>query len=68
MTDSDSAHSGEVTEVRKWRGVDEDGKPCTFVEERSVKMLEQGSERGRNDCARLGDGVRRVERRSWRDV
>jgi hypothetical protein len=31
-------------------------------------MLEQGSERGRNDCVRLGDGVRRVERRSWRDV
>ena len=68
MTDSDSAHSGDVTEVRKWRGVDEDGKPCTFVEERSVKMLDQGSERGGTEYARLGDGLRRVERRSWRDI
>jgi hypothetical protein len=67
MTDSDSAHSGEVMEVRRWRSIDEDGKPCMFVEERrNVRMIEQGSERG------SGAGFRplneRVASRSWRDV
>jgi hypothetical protein len=47
MTDSDSTHSGEFTEVRSWRGIDENGQPATFVEERkTVKRLEQGSDRG----------------------
>jgi hypothetical protein len=40
MTDSGSAHSGEVTEVRSWRGIDENGKPATFVEERKTERGE----------------------------
>jgi hypothetical protein len=67
MTDSDSAYSGEVMEVRRWRGIDEDGKPCTFVEERrNVRMIEQGSERGSG--AGFGPLNDRVASRSWRDV
>jgi hypothetical protein len=67
MTDSDSEHSGEITEVRSWRGIDENGQPATFVEERkTVRMLEQGSERGgQSEFRSLSD---RVPARSWRDV
>ena len=71
MTDSDSAHSGEVTEVRSWRGIDENGQPATFVEERrTVKTIEQGSERGElGECRNLGDRAReRVGGRQYRDV
>ncbi|KAI8940423.1 hypothetical protein NX059_004111 [Plenodomus lindquistii] len=65
VTDSDSAHSGEVTEVRSWRGLDENGRPATFVEERrQVRMIEQGSERG-GEFRPLMD---RVAARSWREV
>lgn len=66
VTDSDSAHSGEITEVRSWRGLDENGKPATFVEERrSVRMIEQGNERDARDFRSLGE---RAAARSWRDV
>jgi hypothetical protein len=67
MTDSDSAHSGEITEVRSWRGIDENGQPATFVEERkTVRMLEQGSETGgQAEFRRLREGL---AARSWRDV
>jgi hypothetical protein len=67
MTDSDSAHSGEITEMRRWRGIDENGQPATFVEERrTVRMLEQGSERGNGAEFRpLKEGL---ATRSWRDV
>ncbi|KAH3941814.1 hypothetical protein HBI56_211160 [Parastagonospora nodorum] len=71
MTDSDSAHSGEVTEVRSWRGIDENGQPATFVEERRTgKTIEQGSERGglgdyRNLGSRAGE---RVGSRQYREV
>ncbi|KAL5116270.1 hypothetical protein ACEQ8H_005828 [Pleosporales sp. CAS-2024a] len=73
VTDSDSAHSGEVTEVRSWRGIDENGRPATFVEERRmVKKIEMGSERG-GGYGDLDGRRRAVEReglgsRSWRDV
>ncbi|KAF1940250.1 hypothetical protein EJ02DRAFT_435742 [Clathrospora elynae] len=71
-TDSDSAHSGEITEVRSWKGIDENGKPATFVEERrTVRMLEQGSERGGGGSIRGGENRHLGERltsRSWRDV
>jgi hypothetical protein len=64
LTDSDSEPSGSVTEVKSWRGIDENGQPATFVEERkTVRMLEQGSERG--EFRSLSD---RVPARSWRDV
>ncbi|KAH7076761.1 hypothetical protein BKA63DRAFT_552629 [Paraphoma chrysanthemicola] len=67
MTESDSAHSGEVTEVRKWRGIDENGQPATFVEERrTVRMLEQGSERG--TASEFRPLNERLGSRSWRDV
>jgi hypothetical protein len=67
VTDSDSAHSGDITEVRSWRGIDENGQPATFVEERkTVRMLEQGSERGgQAELRPLSD---RVTARSWKDV
>jgi hypothetical protein len=67
MTDSDSAHSGEITEVRSWRGIDENGQPATFVEERkTARMLEQGSETGgQAEFRRLREGL---AARSWRDV
>jgi hypothetical protein len=67
LTDSDSAHSAEITEVRRWRGIDENGQPATFVEERkTTKMLEQGSERGgQADFRPLGE---RLITRGWRDV
>lgn len=64
MTDSDSAHSGEVTEVRSWRGIDENGQPATFVEERkTVRRLEQGSERGE-----FRPLTEKLASRSWREV
>jgi hypothetical protein len=67
VTDSDSAHSGEITEVRSWRGIDEIGQPATFVEERkTVRMLEQGSELGgQTEFRKLREGL---AARSWRDV
>ncbi|KAH9878954.1 hypothetical protein J1614_002389 [Plenodomus biglobosus] len=65
VTDSDSAHSGEVTEVRSWRGLDKNGRPATFVEERrQVRMLEQVNERG----GEFRPVIDRVAARSWRDV
>ncbi|KAE8832886.1 hypothetical protein PTNB73_09712 [Pyrenophora teres f. teres] len=75
-TDSDSEHSGAITEVRSWRGIDEHGKPATFVEERkTVRMIDQGSDRGGlgREYRHMGQGQRmgggeRVPVRSWRDV
>jgi hypothetical protein len=67
LTDSDSAHSAEITEVKRWRGIDENGQPVTFVEERKTrKMLEQGSERG--GLADFGPMKERLVARGWRDV
>lgn len=67
MTDSDSAYSGEITEVRTWKGIDENGQPATFVEERKMtKMLEQGSEQGSH--AEFRPMSERLATRSWRDV
>ncbi|KAL6711817.1 hypothetical protein ACN47E_002860 [Coniothyrium glycines] len=64
-TDSDSAASDEVTEVRSWRGLGENGKPATFVEERRrMRMIEQGSEHG-VEFRPLGD---RLGSRVWREV
>lgn len=65
LTDSDSAASGEVTEVRTWKGIDENGQPATFVEERrTMRMIEQGSERG-GPFAAMSE---RLASRTWRDV
>jgi hypothetical protein len=77
-TDSESAHSGEITEVRSWKGIDENGQPATFVEERrTVRMIDQGSDRGglAREYRDMARGVRldpretvTSSRRSWRDV
>jgi hypothetical protein len=69
MTDSESGRSGEVVETRSWRGIDENGKPAIFVEERRrVRMLEGGSERGGREEFRTLNERERVPVRTWRDV
>lgn len=72
-TDSDSARSGDVTVVRSWKGIDEQGRPTTFVEE--TRMLAEGSEGGSSAVREYRDlerGERRRRRsvasRVWRDV
>ena len=75
-TDSESAHSGEITEVRSWKGIDENGQPTTFVEERrTVRMIDQGSDRAglAREYRDMGRGRRldaseKTTSRSWRDV
>jgi hypothetical protein len=43
VTDSED-EQGSLVEVRSWRGIDENGQPATFVEERRrTRMIEQGS-------------------------
>jgi hypothetical protein len=69
MTDSESGRSGEVVETRSWKGIDENGKPAIFVEERRrVRMLEGGSERGGREEFRTLNERERVPVRTWRDV
>jgi hypothetical protein len=68
-TDSESGRSGEVVETRSWRGIDENGKPAVFVEERRrVRMLEGGGERGKREEFRTVNERERVPVRTWRDV
>lgn len=72
-TDCSSMGSGDVTVVtRTWRGIDENGRPATFVEERrEVKMLAEGSERGgpTREYRDLGYGDRvNSPGEVWRDV
>lgn len=67
VTDSDSAASGDVVEVRTWKGIDENGQPATFVEERrTVRMIDRGSDRGGG--GEFGPLRERVASRSWRDI
>ncbi|EUC43535.1 hypothetical protein COCMIDRAFT_100541 [Bipolaris oryzae ATCC 44560] len=72
-TDCSSTGSGDVTVVtRTWKGIDENGRPATFVEERrEVKMLAEGSERGgaAREYRDLGYGDRVSSAGNvWRDV
>jgi len=75
-TDSESAHSAEINDVRSWKGIDENGQPATFVEERrTVRMIDQGSDRGglAREYREMGRGPRldtreRVTSRNWRDA
>ncbi|KAF2197801.1 hypothetical protein GQ43DRAFT_483842 [Delitschia confertaspora ATCC 74209] len=48
----------EIVEVRKWRGLDDDGKPVTFVEERVTRPVLSGK----------GDDAGKPIPGSWRDV
>ncbi|XPS70620.1 hypothetical protein M3J09_002825 [Ascochyta lentis] len=65
MTDSEDEERGRLMEVRSWKGIDENGQPATFVEERrKVRMIDQGSISG-SDFRPLTD---RLAARSWREV
>ncbi|KAF3049088.1 hypothetical protein E8E11_005997 [Didymella keratinophila] len=44
VTDSEGDDGDRLIEVRSWKGIDENGQPATFVEERrQVKMIDRGS-------------------------
>ena len=65
VTDSGD-EQGSLVEVRSWRGIDEDGQPATFVEERRrTRMIEQGSVGG-SEFRPLTERLQ--QSRSWRDV
>ncbi|KAF3001514.1 hypothetical protein E8E13_009182 [Curvularia kusanoi] len=68
VTDSEDEQES-VIEVRSWKGIDENGKPATFVEERrKTHLIEQGSVGG-SEFRPLFETVRPVVRPgSWRDV
>ncbi|KAF1911559.1 hypothetical protein BDU57DRAFT_533313 [Ampelomyces quisqualis] len=68
VTDSDSG-TGQITEVRSWRGLDENGQPATFVEERkTTRMIEQGIEREFEPRGVRERERERVGARGWRDT
>ncbi|OAL44179.1 hypothetical protein IQ07DRAFT_685196 [Pyrenochaeta sp. DS3sAY3a] len=54
VTDSDSGTSDGFMELRTWKGIDENGQPATFIEERTTRMLDRGHSG--------------LAMRSWRDV
>lgn len=65
LTDSEDDEGGRLIEVRSWKGIDENGQPATFIEERrKTKMIEQGSVGG-SEFRPLTD---RLAARSWREV
>lgn len=65
VTDSEDDDRGRLIEVRSWKGVDENGQPATFIEERrKVKMIDQGSVGG-SEFRPLSE---RLATRSWREV
>lgn len=44
VTDSEGDDGDRLIEVRSWKGIDENGQPTTFIEERrKVKMIDQDS-------------------------
>lgn len=64
LTDSEE-EGGRLIEVRSWKGIDENGQPATFIEERrKTRMIEQGSVGG-SEFRPLTD---RLAARSWREV
>jgi hypothetical protein len=65
VTDSED-EQGSLVEVRSWRGIDQNGQPATFVEERRrTRMIEQGSV-GESEFRPLTERLQHS--RSWRDV
>ncbi|KAF2463005.1 uncharacterized protein BDR25DRAFT_385205 [Lindgomyces ingoldianus] len=56
VSDTTSQKSAEVEILRKWKGVDERGHPCTFVEERMTRYVPEGKIKSKE------------ERGSWREV
>lgn len=66
VTDSED-EQGSLVEVRSWRGIDENGQPATFVEERRTsRMIEQGSVGG-SEFRPLTERLQQ-QSRTWRDV
>lgn len=64
-TDSEDEERGSLVEVRSWKGIDENGQPATFFDERrKVRMIDQGSVGG-SDFRPLTE---RLSARSYRDV
>lgn len=65
VTDSEDEERGRIIEVRSWKGIDENGQPATFVEERrKIRMIEQENAGG-SDFRPLTDSL---ATRSWREV
>ncbi|KAF2626807.1 hypothetical protein BU25DRAFT_440422 [Macroventuria anomochaeta] len=65
MTDSEDDERGRPIEVRSWKGIDENGQPATFFEERrKVRMIDQGSVSG----SEFRPLTERLAARSWREV
>jgi len=64
LTDSEE-EGGRLIEVRSWKGIDENGQPATFIEERrKTRMIEQGSVNG----SEFRPLTERLAARSWREV
>lgn len=64
VTDSED-EEGRLVEIRSWKGIDENGKPATFVEERRVpRMIEQESVGG----GEFRSLTERLRSKTWRDV
>jgi hypothetical protein len=65
VTDSEDDDNGREIDVRSWKGIDENGQPATFVEERrKIKMIDQGSVSG----LEFRPLTERLAARSWREV
>lgn len=67
VTDSEDGDGGRLVEVRSWKGIDENGRPATFVEEREARkprMIDQASIGGSEFRPLTGQ----LKSKSWRDV
>ena len=65
VTDSEDDERGQLIEARSWKGIDENGQPATFVEERrKVRMIESGSAGG----SEFRPLTERLAAKSWREI
>ena len=65
VTDSEDDDRGRLIEMRSWKGIDENGQPATFVEERrKLRTIESGSAGG----LEFRPLTERLAARSWREV
>ena len=65
VTDSEDDEHGRLLEARSWKGIDENGQPATFVEERRrFRMIDQGSVAD----LEFRPLTERLTARSWREV
>lgn len=69
MTESEDDDRGHLIEVRSWKGIDENGQPARFVEEkRKARMIDQGSVSGSEFRPLTERITQRLAARSWREV